>query len=112
LYDNFLGRVALLSVQRLRICRRAQHTLKTFNSFCLVFFCPCISGLGRNAAALSSCSGGGLLFAGLAVLRPVLAQIASALQLDSQHEQQLVRLAAATSACLAAASDALQVINQ
>ena len=53
-----------------------------------------------------------MLFAGLAVLRPVLAQIASALQLDSQHEQQLVRLAAATSACLAAASDALQVINQ
>ncbi|DBA92499.1 hypothetical protein WJX77_002132 [Trebouxia sp. C0004] len=46
---------------------------------------------------------------GLAILRPVLAHMASALQLDSQHEQQLVRLAAATSACLAAASDALQV---
>jgi len=53
-----------------------------------------------------------LLFAGLAILRPVLAQMAAALQLGSQHEQQLVWLAAATSACLAAASDTLQVINQ
>ena len=52
-----------------------------------------------------------MLFAGLANLQLVMAHVASALQLDSQHEQQLVRLAAATSACLAAASDGLQVIN-
>ncbi|KAL0044479.1 hypothetical protein WJX82_008986 [Trebouxia sp. C0006] len=64
---------------------------------------------GVCPSASSSCSGGNLLLAGSAVLRPVLAHMTSAFQLDFQHEQQLVRLAAATSACLAAASDALQI---
>ncbi|KAA6425543.1 MAG: hypothetical protein FRX49_04440, partial [Trebouxia sp. A1-2] len=58
--------------------------------------------------ARSDFDAAGVSASGLAILRPVLAHMASALQLDSKHEQQLVRLAAATSACLAAASDALQ----
>ena len=50
------------------------------------------------------------LYAGLALLQPVLAKEASSRHLDSANEQQLVSLAAAAAACLAAASDALQVI--
>ena len=52
------------------------------------------------------------LYAGMALLQPALAKEASFRHLDSATEQQLVSLAAAASACLAAASDALQVSVQ
>ena len=50
------------------------------------------------------------MYAGVALLQPVLAREASSCHLGSANEQQLVSLAAAAAACLAAASDALQVI--